>query len=224
MTARTRLVAVATMTMACTAVSFAECTDTIVQVNATAQELVDEGFTQVGTGPFQSYPDPDCAALSCMLLAGTSGPMPLKGFFEFQLNDFTYNPIYYNGLFTILNVTYGSSGFTRDILIDRINLETGLTGITAMTPSEATNGAGTCPFTNWLPSELLGAIIFNWNPDIIPETPLSEVYRFAWNLEDLAPPFMGNGLGVDGAYGIPAPGALGLMALAGLLPARRRRS
>ena len=204
-------------------VASAEFTDTIFQVDATAQELIDEGYTQVGTGPFQSYPDPNCAAQGCMTLAGTSGSLPLKGYMEFQLNDFTYNPTYYNGLFAILNVTYGGSGYTRDLLIDRINEEATFTGVTAMTPEEANNAAGTCSFDNWLPVELHGAIVFNWFPDTIPANPVSDVYRYGWNLEDLAPPFAGGGLGVDGSYGVPAPGALGLIAVSGLIPTRRRR-
>ena len=61
-----------------TAMASAEFTDSIVQVNATAQELVDNGFTQVGSSPFISYPDEECAAQGCVTLAGTSGPLPLS--------------------------------------------------------------------------------------------------------------------------------------------------
>jgi MYXO-CTERM domain-containing protein len=200
----------------------AEYTDTIVQVNATAAELIDEGFTQVGSSPYISYPDPNCAALGCMTLAGTSGPLPLKGFLEFQFQDFTYNPTYYNGLWMILNISYGSSGLTSGMLIDMINDETPETEVTAYTTDDADNALGTCPFSSWLDPAALNSICLNWVPDTPPGAPLSDVYRFAWNLQDLDF-FNGGGISLDGAYGVPAPGALGLMAMAGLAPTRRRR-
>ena len=201
----------------------AEFTDTILQVNATAQELVDNGFTQIGTGPFISYPDPHCAAQGCFTLAGTSGVLPLKGFLEFQFQDFIYSKEFYNGLFGILDISYGSSGLTREILIDQINGEASITGISAMTPEEANNAQGTCSFDNWMPPELLDSLVFNWMPDPPPTSPgLSQVFRFAWNLQDLEW-FNSGGISLGGAYGVPAPGALGLFAMSGLIPTRRRR-
>lgn len=206
-----------------TAMASAEFTDSIVQVNATAQELLDNGFTQVGSSPFISYPDEQCAAQGCVTLAGTSGPLPLKGFIEFQFEDFTLSKEFYNGLYMVLDISYGSSGLTREILMDQINDETAATSVVAQTPSEANNAQGTCSFDSWMPAELLDSIVCNWVPDDAPTTPgLSQVFRFAWNLADLEW-FNGGGISLDGAYGLPAPGALGLFAMSGLIPTRRRR-
>ena len=218
-----KTIAASLLAASMTGLATAEFTDTILQVNASAAELTSNGFVQVGSGPFVSTPDLDCAALGCMNIAGTSGSLPLKGFLEFQFEDFTLNEDFYNGLWGILDVSYGSSGLTRDMLIGMINDETSTTGITAYTPQDADNAQGTCSFDTWMPPELLDSICFNWLPDTPPSSPgLSQVFRFAWNLQDLDF-FNGGGISVDGAYGLPAPGALGLFAVSGLIPTRRRR-
>jgi hypothetical protein len=148
-----------------TSVATAEFTDTMVQVNATAQELTDNGFTQVGTGPFISYPGEECAENGCVTIAGTSGPLPLKGFLEFQFEDFNLSEEFYSGLLFVLDISYENSGLTRDILIDELNTETPINGVTAMTPEEANTAEGTCSFDSWMPAELLDSVIFNWTPD-----------------------------------------------------------
>jgi hypothetical protein len=148
-----------------TSVATAEFTDTMVQVNATAQELTDNGFTQVGTGPFISYPGEECAENGCVTIAGTSGPLPLKGFLEFQFEDFNLSEEFYSGLLFVLDISYENSGLTRDILIDELNTETPINGVTAMTPEEANTAEVTCSFDSWMPAELLDSVIFNWTPD-----------------------------------------------------------
>ena len=64
----------------------ATLTDTIAQVNASAFELDEAGYTRVGVGPFVSGPSGECSVNGCFDLIGASGVLPNKGYFEFQFN------------------------------------------------------------------------------------------------------------------------------------------
>ena len=196
----------------------------IVTVNATASELVSAGYTQVGTAPFISERAGDCFVNGCFSLAGTSGILPNRGFLTFQFRDFVNSPTYYNGLFSVLDVDYGSTGLTRDALIGLINAQTSYTGVTALTASQANNAQGTCGFSEWLNPSLLNSVVLNWQPVPAPSTGigLSQTYVIGWDLDNAQPPlFMGGGLSLNGAFAVPAPGAIALFAITGL--ARRRR-
>jgi len=204
-------------------VAFAQVTTTIVQVNSTGSQLDAAGFSRVGLTPFISERAGECFVNGCFTTVGASGTLASKGYFEFQFNDYVYNPAYYSGVYAILDVNYGSTGLTRDALIALINGETATTGVTALLPSQASDSQGTSYFNQWLPASLQDAVVLRWLPTPAPSTSLglSAVYTFAWDVTGVSAFMGGNGLGVDGVYGVPAPGAIALLGLAGL--ARRRR-
>ena len=200
----------------------AELTNTFVQVRASANELTEAGFTQLGTSPFVSLPGGDCAVNGCVTLAGASSNGIGKGFLEFQFLNYTYNPTYYSGLFVVLDVDYGSTGTTLSQLISLINAETATTGVTALTTAQANNARGTSAFNEWLPTNLADALVLNWTPSTRPTSSgLSQVFRFAWDFTGVNP-LLGGGVTVDGAYALPSPGAFAVLALGGLFRRRQR--
>ena len=200
----------------------AALTNTFVQVGATANELTEAGFTQLGSSPYVSFPSGECAVNGCVTLAGAGSSGIAKGFLEFQFLNYTYNPVYYSGIFVLLDVDYGSTGTTLAQLIALINAETATTGVTALTTAQANNARGTCSFDEWLPKELADGLVLNWIPTTPPTSPgLSQVFRFAWNFTGVNP-LLGGGVTVDGAYGLPSPGACAVLALGGLFRGRRR--
>lgn len=90
-------------------VASAQVTSTIVQVNATSAEFDAAGFSRVGLTPFVSQRAGECYVNGCFTTVGASGPLATKGYFQFQFQDFVNNPTYYNGMFAILDVNYGST-------------------------------------------------------------------------------------------------------------------
>ena len=196
-------------------------TDTIAQVNANAAELDEAGYIGVGTGPFVSGPSGECAENGCFDLVGASGVLPIKGYFQFQFNNYQFNPTYYSGLFAVLNIDFSGSTITPQSFISQVNAQTGITGITAMTTAQAADAQNTSQFDEWLPGDLQAAIVFQWTPATPPSAPgLSQVFTFAWDLNDVTA--FNNGLSLGGVYGVPTPGALALLATAGLVARRRR--
>ena len=206
------------------ATASAQVTSTIVQVNASGAQLDAAGFTRLGTTPFVSERAGECYVNGCFTLAGTSGVIADKGYFQFQFQDFVNSPTYYNGLYTILDVNYGSGALNRDALIALINGQTATTGVLAMLPTQASDLQGSSFFNEWLPTSLQDAVVLRWQPNPAPQTALglSSVYTFAWDMTAVQGLQGGNGLSVDGVYGVPAPGAIGLLALSGLVGRRRR--
>jgi hypothetical protein len=196
-------------------------TDTIAQVNATAAELEEAGYARVGTGPFISNPAGECFVNGCYDLVGVSGPLSNRGFFEFQFNNYVYNPSFYSGLFAVLNIDFSNSTITPTSFINQVNAQTGLTGVTAMTTAQASDAQGTSYFNEWLPENLDASIVFKWMPPSPPSGPgLSQIFTFAWDLNDATA--FNNGLTLGGVYGVPTPGAVALLALAGVVARRRR--
>ena len=199
----------------------ATLTDTIAQVNAFAFELDEAGYTRVGSVPFVSGPSGECAENGCFDLVGAAGLLPNKGYLQFQFNNYQFNPVYYSGLFAVLNIDFSGSTITAQSFINQVNAQTGITGITAMTTAQAADAQNTSFFNEWLPTELDSSIVFKWMPANPPSAPgLSEVFTFAWDLNDATA--FNNGLSLNGAYAVPAPGAMALLAAAGLLGRRRR--
>ena len=205
------------------AVSSAQVTNTIVQVQASSSQLDAAGFTRVGTQPFISERAGECFVNGCFTTVGISGTLAAKGYLQFQFNDYVYNPTYYNGLYSILDVNYGTSGMTRETLIGLINAETGTTGVTELLPSQASDAQSSSFFNQWLPTSLQDAIVLRWLPNPAPSTALglSSLYTFAWDVTGVSS-LGGSALGIDGVYGVPAPGAIALLGLAGLAGRRRR--
>lgn len=206
------------------AAASAQVSNTIVQVNATSAQLDTAGFTRVGSVPFISERAGECFVNGCFTTVGLSGTIADKGYFQFQFRDFVNNPTYYNGLYAILDVNYGSSSINRDALIGLINGQTATTGVMAMLPTQASDLQGSSYFNEWLPTSLQDAVVLRWQPNPAPQTGLglTGVYTFAWDVTGVQGFMGGSALSVDGIYGVPAPGAIGLLALSGLIGRRRR--
>jgi len=204
--------------------AYAGVTNTIVQVGATSAELLEAGYSQVGTGPFVSERAGECFVNGCFTLVGASGDLALRGFLTFQFNDFVNSPTYYNGLFAVLDIDFSASALTRNLLIQLINAETSVTGVSAMTTAQANNAQGTCPFSEWLNPSLLNSVVLNWQPTPAPATGsgLSQVFVIAWDLDSSDAALVGGQLGLNGAFVVPAPGAIGFVAFGGLFARRRR--
>ena len=216
---RTGFIAALSVLVAATA-AHAELTNTIAQVNATASELDEAGYARVGTSPFISGPAGECFVLGCYDLVGAAGALPTKGYFQFRFNNYVYNPTYYSGLFSLLNIDFSGSAITPQSFINQVNAQTGITGITAMTTAQASDAQNTSQFDEWLPGDLQASIVFRWTPPTPPSGfGLSEIYTFAGDLND-ATAF--NGLTLNGVYGVPTPGAMALLVAAGLVARRRR--
>lgn len=206
------------------ATASAQVSNTIVQVNATSAQLDTAGFTRVGSVPFISERAGECFVNGCFTTVGTSGSLASKGYFQFQFQDFVNSPTYYNGLYAILDVNYGSSSINRDALIGLINGQTATTGVMAMLPTQASDLQGSSYFNEWLSPNLQDAVVLRWQPNPAPQTGLglTGVYTFAWDVTGVQGFMGGSALSVDGIYGVPAPGAIGLLALSGLIGRRRR--
>ena len=197
--------------------------NTIAQVNASVSELEENGHTRVGTGPFISGPNGECASNGCVDLVGAEGVLPVKGFFQFQFQNYQYSPTYYSGVFAILSINFAGSTITPQSFVNQVNAQTGLTGVTALFADQASDQQNTSQFEDWLPPSLQASIVFRWSENSPPSVGaggLSEVYTFGWDLTD-ATAFQ-NGLSLGGAYAVPAPGALALLGLAGAMGRRRR--
>ena len=218
---RCTLVATAAVAALCGVAQADFIPSAIAQVNATEAELDAAGYTRVGTGPFVSGQAGECYVNGCYELVGASGPLPNKGYFQFQFLDYVYNPTYYSGLFAILDINFSGSTVTPQSFINQVNLQTGTTGVTALFANQASDAANSSTFNEWLPTELQQSIVFRWFPPSPPSSPgLSEVFTFAWDLNLVTA--LQNGLSLGGVYGVPAPGALALLGLAGLAGRRRR--
>jgi hypothetical protein len=199
----------------------ADVTQTIVQVNATGAQLTAAGYSDVGNGNVLVSVGTECVQFGCFSLVGYSGDLAERGYFQFQFNDFNY--VQYSGLFAVLDLNYGSSGIDRDEMIALINGQTAITGVTALLPSQAGNAG--CQFDDFLSPDLLDAIVLSWMPNPGPTLGgLSQVFTFAWDVNGIggSPLLGGSAITVDGVYGVPAPGAIALLGLAGLAGRRRR--
>lgn len=196
----------------------------IFQSGSTAAEYLAAGFTDANpSGVLVSYAQPcNGYPFGCTTTVTPTGPLANKGFYQFQFYDFSaYN---YSGLFSAMSIDYGSSGMNNAYVIQEVNLQSGLTGLTATTAALA--GDAHCRFNDFLPTDLANSIVLNWFPANMPTTPgLSQVFTFAWDLTVIEPPsFISNGLSVGAVGSLPSPGAMALMGLAGAFGGRRRRA
>jgi hypothetical protein len=199
----------------------AEFTDTLVQSRVSADELVTRGYARIGTSPWVSTATGACAAAGCFTYVGMTGATPTRGFLEFQFNEYTCDPAFYSGLFTIMPVHFAGSALTADGFLSLVNAQSGVTGVTAVMAADAANCQGGL-FVDWLPADLRNAIVFQWMPPAQPSgNGLSEVFRFAWDF---------SGLGasestpvIDGIFAVPTPSALAAAAVLLIAPRSRRR-
>ena len=193
------------------------------QGQASVDALTAAGYYDVTHGqPLVSTPQGACAAIGCMSFEQIDGPLPLKGFFQIQYLDFVNTN--FTGLYGWLQFNYGTSGITQQNIIDSVNAQAIDTGVYALTAQQA--GHPDCHFNDFLPPSMSNSnnVYFNWFPTPQPISPgLSQVFTFAWDFENYSTGFVPGGLGITGTGGVPAPGAVALLGLAGLASGRRRR-
>ena len=193
------------------------------QGQASVDALTAAGYYDVTHGqPLVSTPQGACAAIGCMSFEQIDGPLPLKGFFQIQYLDFVNTN--FTGLYGWLRFAYGNSGVTQQDIINSVNAQAATTGVYALTAQQA--GHPDCHFSDFLPPSMTGTdnVYFNWFPTPQPISPgLSQIFTFAWDFSNYTPGFMPGGLGITGTGGVPAPGAVALLGLAGLASGRRRR-
>ena len=193
------------------------------QGQASVNALTAAGYYDVTQGtPLISTPQGDCAAAGCMTFEQVDGPTPLKGFIQIRYLDFVNTN--FTGLYGWLQFDYGTSGITQEDIIDSVNAQAADTGVWALTAEQS--GHPDCQFNDFLPPDMSNTnnVFFNWFPTPQPISPgLSQVFTFAWDFENYSPGFMPGGLGITGTGGVPAPGAVALLGLAGLASGRRRR-
>ena len=193
------------------------------QGQASVDALTAAGYYDVTQGqPLVSVPQGDCAAIGCMTFEQIDGPLPLKGFFQIQYLDFVNTN--FTGLYGWLQFDYGTSGITQQDIINSVNAQAVDTGVYALTAAQA--GHPDCHFSDFLPASMTNSnnVYFNWFPTPQPISPgLSQVFTFAWDFTNYTPGFMPGGLSITGTGGVPAPGAVALLGLAGLASGRRRR-
>ena len=193
------------------------------QGQASVDALTAAGYYDVTHGqPLVSTPQGACAAIGCMSFEQVQGPLPLKGFFQIQYLDFVNTN--FTGLYGWLQFDYGTSGITQQDIINSVNAQAIDTGVYALTAQQA--GHPDCHFSDFLPPSMTNSnnVYFNWFPTPQPISPgLSQIFTFAWDFTNYTPGFMPGGLGITGTGGVPAPGAVALLGLAGLASGRRRR-
>jgi MYXO-CTERM domain-containing protein len=193
------------------------------QGQASVDALTAAGYYDVTQGqPLVSVPQGSCAAIGCMSFEQVQGPLPLKGFFQIQYLDFVNTN--FTGLYGWLQFDYGTSGITQQDIINSVNAQAIDTGVYALTAQQA--GHPDCHFSDFLPPSMTNSnnVYFNWFPTPQPISPgLSQIFTFAWDFTNYTPGFMPGGLGITGTGGVPAPGAVALLGLAGLASGRRRR-
>jgi len=193
------------------------------QGQASVDALTAAGYYDVTHGqPLISTPQGACAAFGCMTFEQIDGPLPLKGFFQIQYLNFVNTN--FTGLYGWLQFDYGNSGITQQDIINSVNSQAATTGVYALSAQQA--GNPDCHFNEWLTPSMStpNNVYFNWFPTPQPISPgLSQIFTFAWDFENYTPGFMPGGLGITGTGGVPAPGAVALLGLAGLASGRRRR-
>jgi hypothetical protein len=192
------------------------------QGQASVNALTAAGYYDVTQGtPLISTPQAGCASAGCMTFEQVDGPTPLKGFIQIQYLDFVNTN--FTGLYGWLQFDYGTSGITQQNIIDSVNAQAASTGVFALSAQQAGNPDS--HFNDFLPPDMSDQrnVYFNWFPTPQPISPgLSQVFTFAWDFENYTPGFMPGGLQITGTGGVPGPGTIALVGLAGLASSRRR--
>jgi len=194
------------------------------QTQASVNALLGAGYTAANTSPAISTPvSGDCAAIGCMTFVQVDGPLALKGFYQFQFQDFVN--VNFTGIYGWLQFDYGTSGITQQDIISSVNAQSASTGIFAQTAQQA--GHPDCHFSDFLDPSMSNAnnVYFVWVPNPAPISPgLSQIFTFAWDFSNYAPGYTtgGSGLSITGTGSVPAPGALALIGLTALATRRRR--
>lgn len=194
------------------------------QTQASVNALLEAGYTAANSTPAISTPVAgSCAAIGCMTFVQVDGPLALKGFYQFQFQDFVN--VNFTGIYGWLQFDYGTTGITQQNIINSVNAQSATTGVYAQTAQQA--GHPDCHFNDFLPPSMSNSnnVYFVWLPDPAPiNLGLSQIFTFAWDFSNYASGVTTTpaGLSVTGTGAVPAPGALALVALTGLAARRRR--
>ena len=194
------------------------------QTQASVNALLEAGYTAANSTPAISTPVAgSCAAIGCMTFIQVDGPLALKGFYQFQFQDFVN--VNFTGIYGWLQFDYGTSGITQQNIIDSVNAQAVNTGVYAQTAQQA--GHPDCHFSDFLDPSMSNAnnVYFVWVPNPAPIAPgLSQIFTFAWDFSNYSAGLTStpSGLSITGTGSVPAPGALALVGLAGLAARRRR--
>jgi hypothetical protein len=179
----------------------------------------------------------DCGPFGCFTLPQATGLTgnALKGFVRFQFENFNY--VNYTGLWFWLQFEYTPTGSLtpqtlssgqQTSIINAVNGQTyGLTGTSVTAHTAQTASQQTDAFANFLPSSMSNPnnIFFNWYPTPTGPTTTgrSQVFVFAWDFTDVANIAGNSTWEISGAGAVPAPGAIALLGLGGLIGSGRRR-
>ena len=194
------------------------------QGQASVSALLEAGYTAANSTPAISTPVAgDCAAIGCMTFVQVDGPLALKGFYQFQFQDFVN--VNFTGIYGWLQFDYGTSGITQQNIIASVNEQSAITGIFAQTAQQA--GHPDCHFSDFLDPSMSNAnnVYFVWVPNPAPISQgLSQIFTFAWDFSNYSAALTStpSGLSITGTGSVPAPGALALIGLTGLATRRRR--
>lgn len=194
------------------------------QTQASVNALLEAGYTAANSTPGISTPVAgDCAAIGCMTFVQVDGPLSLKGFYQFQFQDFVN--VNFTGIYGWLQFDYGNTGITQQNIIDSVNAQSASTGVFAQTAQQA--GHPDCHFNDFLDPSMSNAnnVYFVWVPSPAPISPgLSQIFTFAWDFSNYSAGLTStpSGLSITGTGSVPAPGALALIGLTALATRRRR--
>lgn len=182
-------------------------------VNSDASQLSAAGFTNLtSSGPLQSVATGTCAG--CYTMPTIAGPLPLRGFFQFEIVGGM--PLVNDGAFAVLSFNFTDPTFGVNEFISVVNGSAAQAYTTGYSPNP------TCSFQDFIDPGIYNAantVVFRWDA-----SPGQSVFTFGWDfsggggLTQLFP-----GMSLAGAGGVPAPGAMALLAVAGLAANRRRR-
>ncbi len=185
-------------------------------VNSTGAELDALGFANLTSGaPVVSYSTGGCSGCYSLAAIPTSdGALPLKAYFQFTFDGGT--PLVNDGMFVVMTFDFSDPSFGINQFIDIVNGSSAEAYTTAYSPNPS------CSFADFLPADQFdpaSTVVFRWVP-----TATQSVWTFGWDFTG-GGAFQGGlfpGVSVTGANGLPAPGALALLGLGGLVSRRRR--
>lgn len=185
-------------------------------INTSASAFEAAGFTNLTPdGPVLSFATGDCAGCYSLAQVPGPGPLPLKAFFSFAFDGGTPATAFSEGLFAVMRFNFSDPAFGVPQFINLVNNQ----AAEAYNINYAPNAS--CSFADFLDPTVYNinnTVVFRWVPTSAPS-----VFTFGWDFTGGG--FAGSGfpgMSVEGAGSVPAPGAIGLLALAGLAGRRRR--
>jgi hypothetical protein len=182
-------------------------------VNTDATALSEAGFADLTpSGPLQSVATGTCAG--CYTLPTLGGTLPLKAFFQYEIVGGL--PTVNDGAYAVLSFNFNDPSFGVNDFINVVQ------GSAAQAFTIGYNPNPTCSFIDFLDPTVYNAantVVFRWDA-----SPGQSIFTFGWDFtgsSGLTPLFPGMTLASVG--GVPAPGAMALMAVAGLVANKRKR-